>query len=264
MATDGRIEAQFTVPASTTISATTNAGGPTTVTLTAGTYYMSTFVAQLQADLIAQRTVTAGTWTVSLSTGANGTGKVTIAVTNGTFSITWTSTNARDILGFTADIAAQTSSTGASQARGVWIPDRPLKIKSTPNAAPKRSDKRGTVGPTGVVFSLVGNKWYEHVELLWRGVAKNRVWVGAETTTNQSWEKFMLDTQLNDGHSWFTVGSKIQIYDILGAKVGIYGNSGSGMAGWYMHNVDDINPMRSDEHWDGAWDITIPKITTDA
>ena len=55
MTFDGRIEAQFTVPASTTIEVTNNGGGPTTVTIAAGTYFMTTFVAYLQTALTAQR-----------------------------------------------------------------------------------------------------------------------------------------------------------------------------------------------------------------
>jgi hypothetical protein len=263
MATDGRIEAQFTIGVET-ISVTTNAGGPTVVTITAGTYYMTSFLVALQAALIAQRSVTAGTWAVSWSTGANATGKVTIAVTNGTYSIAWTSTTIRDLLGFTADVTAQTTSTGASQARGVWIPDRALWTRSTPSAAPRRTDKRGSQSPTGTVLSLIGNTRYQHDELRWVGVAKHRVWIGAETTTNQSWERFMLDTQLGAGLSFFAVGAKVQIYDTYGVLVGIYGNSGAGMAGWWMHGVDDINPQRTDENWDGAWTIEIPRLTTDA
>ena len=37
MTHNGWTEAQFTVPSAVTISATSNAGGPTTVTITAGT-----------------------------------------------------------------------------------------------------------------------------------------------------------------------------------------------------------------------------------
>lgn len=264
MTTDGRIEAQFTVPSATTISCATNAGGPTAVTITAGSYYLSTFVTQLQTDLNAQRTVTAGSWTVTYSTGASGTLKITIAVTNGSYSITWTSTDARDLLGFTANITSQTTSTGTNQARGVWGPDRPLTIKSSPNTAPRITDKRSTQSPTGVVLALKGNEFFRHEQIAWQGVAKNRVWIGAETTTNQSWEKFMLDTQLADGHAWFALNAKVQIFDIQGVKVGIYGNSGSGMAGWTMQGVDNIDPVRTDPTWDGAWTIEIPTITTDA
>jgi hypothetical protein len=112
MSFDGRWMAQIVVPAGVQVSATTNAGGPTTVNITAGTYAtLAAFLTQLQADLIAGRTVTAGTWTVSLSTGAGATGKVTIAVTNGTFSLTWIvgggTNDLRDLLGFTANIVGQ-------------------------------------------------------------------------------------------------------------------------------------------------------------
>ena len=88
MAFGGRLESFFTIPASTTVTATNATGGPTSVSLTAGSYSPTSYCAHLQARLIAVRT--GGTWTVTLSTGSAGTGLVTINCTDGAWALTFT------------------------------------------------------------------------------------------------------------------------------------------------------------------------------
>ncbi len=260
MTFDGRVEASFTVPASTTIAVTTNAGGPTTVTVAAGSYYMSDFVTYLQGALIAQRSVTTGTWVVSYSTGASGTGKITIAVTNGTYTITWTSTNLRDLLGFTATLTGTATNTGANQARGLWIPDCPINMDGDPAQAPRMTDLRTTQSPTGIVIGLVGNSFYRHKRIRWSHVEKVRTWIGSESTVNASWERFVVDTQFGLGHAWFTPVSLVQVYDLAGAKVGINANSGAGVSGWYMVGINSTELARSTENWTGMFSIEIPEL----
>lgn len=263
---DGRVEARFTVPASTTISVTTNAGGPTTVTLTAGSYFMSAFVAQLQADLIAQRSVSGGTWTVTLSTGASGTGQVTITATNGTWSISWTSTTLRDVLGFTANITGVTGAqTGTKQAKGVWIPDCPLFLDGIAQIAPKASDFRATVGPTGVQYSLVGNVLRRHRNLVWQAVPLAKIREGSAALANASLEQFLDDAQLQQGHAWFTAGSLMQIYNHNAIKLGLDANSGAGVGGWTwpaQAALDDLAKRLDSRGWDGLWTVTIPQVVS--
>ncbi len=264
MTFNGRVEAQFTIPSATTISVT--AGGVTNaVTVATGTYYMTSFVSYFAGALQAQRAPTGAVWTVTLSTGASGTGKITIDAADDTWSITWTSTTLRDLLGFAANISSVTSAqTGTNQARGVWIPDCPLAIDGDPSAAPTFTDKRTTTSPTGVTLGLVGNIRYQHSNVRWTHVARERVWIGAETTVNASWERFVLDTQLGQGLSFFSVCSKVQIYDSNGILVGIYGNSGSGMAGWSCIGIDSVNPTQPMPGFSGLWTVTIPELVTDA
>lgn len=261
MTYDGRIEGQFTLPAGTTISVTTNAG-TTAVAPTPGTYFLATFIPQLQADLIAQRPVTAGTWTVAYSTGPNGTGKVTIAVTNGVYSITWTSTTLRDLLGHTANIVAQATVTGADQARGLWIPDAPINLDGDPAQAPPVTDLRQTESPTGGMIGHKGTKKYRHKNVQYSHVARARVWNGSETTNNMSFEQFLQDVQWGEGIPWFTPTSLVQIYDLNGVKVGINANAGAGVAGWYMKGLDSLEPPKSITNFTGFLVITIPELVS--
>lgn len=214
MSAGGRIEALMTIPAGVSASVTNSGGGATTVTITAGTYYITTLAAHFQAQLIALRPPSTGTWAVTLSTGVSGTGKITIDCTDGvSWSITWTSTTLRDILGFTANITTVTTAqTGASQARGLWLPACPLNSDSDVKIAPRGSDHRNTVGPTGEVYGLVGNLFYRHKNLRYAYVPVHRAWTSKETTTNASWETFFHETQLGQNSSWFSVTSKVRIY----------------------------------------------------
>ena len=260
MTFDGRIEARFTVPASTTISVTNNGGGPTTVTLTAGTYYLTTLVAHLQTILTAQRAPSAGAWSVTLSTGSSGTGKVTIAMSAGTFSITWSSTTLRDLLGFDANISSEASSTGANQARGLWIPDCPPASDIPDHGqAPRVTDRHSTSGPTGIVISHTGNLKYRHPGWRYSHVERKRVWKGEEVIVNQSWERFLEDVAWGQGLSWFDGSALCQVYDLNGALVGVRANSGSGLAGWYLvgKGINSIIPKPTDEakQWNGRWRI---------
>ncbi len=259
----GQIEAAIVVPTSTTIAVTTNAGGPTTVTIAAATYVgITAFCTYLQSALIAQRSVSGGTWTVSVSTGASATGLVTIAVTNGTYSITWTSTNLRDCLGFTAgNIATQTTVTGASQARGLWIPDHPLRADTDIKQAPTENDMRACEGPTGLVTTLAGTDKYVLTGLLWERVAVNRIWIGEETTPNQSYERFYKDVVRGNGHAWFSPGNAVKIYD----HRGIYAGQNSTIASWKPVNVPPLAALKmSDGIWTGQWRVEWPRIVTAA
>lgn len=429
MTFSGRVEAKFTVPSATTVSATNSGGGPTVVTAAAGSYYhtaaggVSGFLATFQGNLNTTRAPTSGKWTVTLSTGASGTGQVTIDCTSGgtltktggvdgandaganittsltgdgfvemtaavasgstrvvvglapsntsagrdsgyyfelveagalwvrelgvdvgqvstwadgdvlrvrrtgatityekngavvytslatvsvglfgdfslknasseavgvrlydatngyqavtwanvtnvttsatTWSLAWTSTAPRDLLGFTADISAVSSpQTGTKQARGVWRADCPLTAAVTPKRAPMVTDLITTQGPTGVVLGQTGNSFYRQKSLAWTHVPVAQVWESDATTANASWEFFLKDTQFGQGLSWFSVSSPLQIYDHNSVLVGLDANSGAGVAGWQITGLDSIEPTQSVQDWDQRWRIEIPQLVS--
>ena len=263
----GRWEAFF-VATAVTLSATTNAGGPTTVTITAGTYTPTSFCAHLQSVLNAQRTVTAGAWTVTLSTGRNSTGLVTIAVTAGTFSISWTSTVLRDLLGFTANITTQASATATNQHVGLWLPDCPITLLGSPSRAHKQTDNRATESPDGLVITHGGTKKYQHKSLSYSHVLAGRTFEGDATTAGASLEQWLDDTQFNDGHSWFKRGAAFQVYwDNAGTDtlLGDDLNSGSGPEhGWafspVIADVHDVVSRPGD--WLGMWSVRFGRIVS--
>lgn len=263
--TIGYMASIFTVPASTTISVTTNAGGPTTVTIAAGTYRTGDFFGTLSSSLIAQRSVSGGTWDVSFSSGGSvgDTGLVTIGVTNGTFSITWTSTDLRDLLGFASDISSQTSVTGTKQHRGHWLPDCPLYLDSGDyQSAPRVTDLRQSATPTGLVYGHIGNVSYKHSGLRYSHVATDRIWTAQETAyggvANQSLERFLLDTQWAQGHAWFSPSSRVMTVAHSGSPLG------GSVLYWSLVGVGSMEDVvkRIDE-WDGRWSASFPQLSSD-
>lgn len=259
----GWVEGQFTTPAAVTLQATSNAGGPTLVTMTPGTYFHATFATAIAAALNAQRPVTAGAWTVTYSTT---TGKYTIGVTNGVCSITWVDSTWEQIVGFNANIAGVASATGALQARGLWIPDCPPSAAIPDLAqAPRPTDRRSTCSPRGLVISHKSTSKYLHPDFRWSHVARERVWIAYETTTNMSWEKFLQDIAWSEGLSWFSGSAFVRIYDTSGLLVGRSGNGGAGVTGWTMRGpgIDGLQPKPVIAEWGGLWRIDGIDLETD-
>jgi hypothetical protein len=173
--------------------------------------------------LTSTRPVTAGAWTITNTlANAGATPALTIAVTAGTFTITWTSTTLRDLLGFArrTAITAQTSATGTVCRRGVWQPDCPLTTMKRHRSAPLKTDMRQSRTPTGIVYANIGNERYQHDDVRWSHVPTNKVWRVDETVTNESLQQWLDDTQLGRGHAWFSVGSKCKLIAHDGNLVG--------------------------------------------
>jgi hypothetical protein len=250
----GRVEAAMTVPAGVTLSATNGAGGPTSFGITAGTYYPSTLVTQIQTQLNAARP---SGWTVTLSTGASGTSRVTINCSSTPFSITWTDTNLRDALGFAGNIAGvSTAQTGTAGARGLWLPDCPVTLDGDPGRAPLVTDLRTTASPTGAMLGFVGNTFYRHSQIRWTHVAKSRVFESQAVVSKTTWEWFMRETQFGLGLSWFGPLSAVNLYDLSDAAFGVDYVTG----GWKMVGVDRIEPRLSVAGWTQLYTIEIPSI----
>lgn len=260
----GHVMARFTVPASTTIDTTSTAGGSDTVTVPAGDYFIDadplgtdSLISTLQGTLQAVD----ASWLVTLSTGASGTGKVSISC-DGTWSITWTSTALRDLLGFTANISSATGTrTGTNHARGLWLPDCPLSLDGNYLGAPDVTDMRQTESPDGFTITHVGNRKYRHRNVRWSHVPGNKTWVASETTTHESLQRFLIDTQWGLGHSWFTPGSKCYIMTHSGQSVG-----NDGVDGWYLNglrSMEEVVTRVDGGGFDGLWRVAIPSITSD-
>lgn len=266
MTFDGRIEAQIVVPSGQFVTVTTNAGGPIAVTIIAGGYYPTAFCAHLSAQMSSQAPVTGGTWSVTLDAA---TGRVTIAVSAGTCTFAapfgMATDPLSDLLGFASAISGVASAVGASQMRGLWIPDRPIVVAdSDPRMAPVYTDLRQTRSPHGKVIGIGGgNAYHSHRRVFWEHVEKARVWEYSVSLARASWETFVADTQLGRGHTWFRPTSPVQIYDTGNVKVGIAANAGAGVSGWYMEGVTSVDPKRSIDHWTGAYTIEIPRLVAE-
>lgn len=258
---NGYVHAARTIPSGVTASVTTNAGGPTVVTLTPGSFRtVSLMLSSIMSDFDTQRPITGGSWQGGFElAGQNG--LVTIQTSNASlFSITWVDTNLRDILGFAADIVAQTSATATKQARGFWRPDCPIYIEGGRyRSAPRVSDEHQTVSPNGFTISHVGNMKYRHKGVQWSKCPNHKIWIIDEGTTCESLEQFLLDTQWRQGISWFSTGAKKAITAHDGNLVG------SGLNGWYWMGCRDMDAIvKRVSDWDGLWNVTIPKMETDS
>lgn len=261
----------MTVPTGgSAISVTNSGGGPTVVTVPAASYYLTaagTFaglLATLQAQLIASRPPAAGTWTVTMSVGPNGTGQVTIACTDGVnFAITWTDTNLRDILGFSVNLAGAASYVSPKQALGLWIPDCPLRMDGDIPRALKTTDTRTTTSPTGKLFAIKGNRMYRAKNLRWTKVPRSRTFEGSAVLANASCERFYDDVILSEGHSWFVPASPLQIYAVDSGALTRIG-ADKNISGWGVPDLFEFDPKcDSGDGWTGYWQITWPEIQSD-
>lgn len=263
----GRIEAFMTVPSGVTVSATNSGGGPTSVSLTAGSYTPTSFVAHLVARLNAVRTP--ANWTGSLSVGSSGTGLVTLNCT-GTWALTFTTAEVGTVLGFSGNIGSRSSAAiGTLNARGLWLPDCPATVEGDPDSAPLMTDIRSVESPYGSVTTYKNAQSYVHEGLRYSHVQRARVHRTAEATTYASLQSWIDDTQLANGHSWFSTGSPFLIYwDSNGSDraLGYELNAGAGPAnGWSFSppigKLQDHVKMVN-KPWLGMWSVELPRIVS--
>lgn len=216
---NGKLEGLITIPSSTTLSIT-DSGGSATATLTAGTYYWSSagstandFPAQLEADLSAAGA--GDTWAAAIDASENGTGKLTIQNTShNSWGIAWTSTSngtkVRDLCGFASNIvAASTAEVGDNQVELLWLPDGGIQTAHGDQVPVYETDATVAVNPAGNVYALYGQRRKVYpVEWL---CTRNKVHIQAETTTNESFEQFWLDSFLGEAN-YASVGNTMRLY----------------------------------------------------
>ncbi len=263
----GRLEAFFTVPSGATVSATSAGGGTDAVSLTAGNYTPTSFAAHLQARLIA---VNVAGWTVTVSTGSAGTGLVTIDCTSEPYALTFTTAAAGTVLGFTGNIASTSSaSVGTQNARGLWLPGCPMQIDGHPSRAPRVSDARSSVTPTGRSFTHVSSFRYRHRGLRWTHITPAQCFESAASTTYASLQQWVDDTQFAAGHSWFSPGSAFQAYWSnagTDALVGADLNTGTGPTyGWTIQPaLTSFEPTRTGQQgFLGFWTFEISELCSE-
>jgi len=219
--THGKLEGRITVPSGVTI-AIVDSGGAATCAITAGDYYLSTpgsgvneLIFQLQVDLTSSGA--GDVWAVSIDAGEDGSGKVTIDDTQmhsgGGWSITWTSTVLRDILGFAGDISGSTTAqTGSNHAKYLWIPDCPIiSPYGAGDDGTSETDARTVESPAGHVSVLYSQR-KTVLELSWEALSHAKTRIAGESTTGESFEQFFADVILGEDR-WATVpGGPIRVH----------------------------------------------------
>lgn len=260
--TRGKLEGRITVPASTTVTIV-DSNDPSTanVTLTAGTYYLSSadstandLLAQLAADFSAAGA--GDTWTFTISAGESGTGLVSINDTSHTsWDIDWTTTTngtyLRDILGFTGNITNQNgAATGSNHAKYLWLPDGPMMTPYGDAVPMRETDYRTVTSQAGHVSAVYGQRRAVY-SAKWR-VSRDLVHANEETTTGQSWEQFWLDCILGE-HNFATVGGPLRLYwdaDTDGTYVTVKPTE----------NVVDLDPAKLQDDFVGIYDIMLNRL----
>ncbi len=177
--------------------------GPATVTVPAGDYFWNSTasggsascLSTLASQLTSNGTL-GGTYTATMSDdNLAATGKVTLAASGvTTFSVSWSSTVLRDLLGWTGNISGAASYVAPEHAERLWLPPVVNDSPEFPIGAVgwQVSDYIATVAPSGYSKRLGYARRYRGV-IKYRQVYASKMWKRHEVTTNESLEKFWED-----------------------------------------------------------------------
>lgn len=267
MAKFGKVEGRITVPTGGwDVSLTDASGGPTTATIAAGTYYISSAGSGANdlpaAFAAAANAAMTQTWTCTTAAGENGTGKTTITATGGTLTISWTDTDLRDVLGFDGTEAASGGGgtmtiVSNDQARSLWLPNSGYQSLDGYDGSTWQghweTDLHHLESAAGDVWSVMGSK-KRILEILWPQVSKAKTWIAEEDTTNESFEKLFLDAICGEA-AWGTAGGPLRIYYDAADDASYYTYRYAG--------PPEFRPSQVREHWTGAWSVSLPRLVQD-
>jgi hypothetical protein len=172
------------------------------------------------ADLIAAMNTAAGvagsakTYTGSIASGEQGTGYVTISISSGTFSLTWTTTTLRDYLGWVGNLSAAGSYVSPSGCLGMFLPNCPIM---QPFALGDTGNKEGgisqTISPGGVTKTIKTTGRTRHPGITWSHITLARARQASESGGVRSWERFVRDCLRGDTSlAYFTPGADVKLF----------------------------------------------------
>lgn len=221
-----------------------------TVTVTAGTYTWATFLAELVTRLDA---AASGSYTVTLSDGVVGTGRATITATDpNDFSLTWTDTDLRDLLGYTATLSGGQIYVSPAHVKGMWLPDCFHLCSVQFNDEIDMSDMSVLETPDASNASyLTYNRKRVLPDLRYQTVTRQRARVAGELYANESFSQFWKDV-INDDQSYFRTG-KVRIFPDADTDATSYQY-------WVGKGMRDNRPVNVREGWQHLWNITIPRL----
>jgi len=258
----GRLEGRITFATAQQVEYADAGGGPVTVTVPAGSYYMTDLCEELETQVQNAGGLIGDGFSCRLSAGepsTNPTGRVTLActITSQPFTLTWTSTDLRDALGFTADISVATNSaTGTLHAKAVWLPSTLGKFSRHGDSDNGRivSDFRQTVGPTGTVHGLASSFYRVHDSIRWEGVPAAKAKEHHESTSGESFESFFRAVALGR-YSYIPVNTYVRL--IWNADVD--GTYAVGRLLW----PPSLDPEPMILGWTGRYTIALPPLVVE-
>lgn len=198
----------------------TDGDGAHTGTVAAGTYSPTTlhtaFIAQLNAQ-------SANAYTGSIANGEAASGAATFVNADADVTaVTWTSTDLRDALGFSAALPGTGTElgprtfTGLYGMRGLWLPDC---VRAGLYVSGDEGHLEGgptqTISPQGVVKTITRPTRTKCGPFRWTAVSLARARKYSEAAsggvTARSFERFIRDTMFAEV-SYFTPGGKVRLY----------------------------------------------------
>ncbi len=205
---------------------------------------------------------TGKTFTLTVADDSNDTGFVTIAVGSGTFTLTWTATDLRDLLGFTGTLTPTAASfTGTIGCLAVFLPTCPLIGPGMDYLinGHLRTDAKYQAGPTGTVSVWSGNSYRSFRRARFPMLDRNHAIDGASATVT-SWQKWIRETHLG-GLSYFPIANggiapTVRVYadatanTIMGTSNGIY----------RLVLPADQEMVQVAEGWTGLWSAEITEM----
>lgn len=207
-----RLGTKITVPSGGwSISVTEVPAATSTVTIPAGDYYMlqgaTGILATLEAQLNANATL-AGNYIVTCPyTTDTANGKVSISMFGGatSFTLTWTSTDLRDALGWTGNLTPTgVTFTSQGQAKYIFFPNCGRRATSPDITVAGQTmgmpefDYTASVSPSGSVATAVyGTRYRDQLE--WPSLKGYKTWKLLETTTNESFQTWLVDLMAMGG-----------------------------------------------------------------
>jgi hypothetical protein len=256
IATHGKLESRITIPTGnwTFTFSESGGGGTPTVTLTAAAeYYHSsttTIASAIKAAMDAA-SPNARTYTVTVSSGNGGTGKYTISVSSGTYSITWIATDLRNLLGFTANLSAVSTATGSNHAIGLWVPGVPHEQEfSSADQGHDEYDVASTESPDGTTVVTAYNR-RTVTQLQWTAVTDTKTRSITEATTNESWQNFYRNALAGE-QPGFTPGGPVRWHPDADTN---------GTFTTYKVPFDRRDaPQRVQQQWSGLYTVAIPRL----
>lgn len=255
--TNGRLEAQVTVPTGGwDLQCTDAGGGPTTVTLPAGNYYIggeradNGLVKSLEYEI---NIVMGAAWTVDIDDGEGGTGLVTIGCSGATCTVSWTDTDLANLLQLDNPLSGSTSYTASKQCGAIWLPDCPW---TAPNAFDGLwdgfhvSDKQEAVTASGHYYAVSGQRRTE-LSLSWSAISRTKTLVSSAANTNKSFETFWIDYIVGEGIG-ASVGGPIRFYPSA--------DSATFFGPYSVMGLQEFRPPQRRQDYIGRWDISLPQL----
>ncbi len=190
-----KLESRITVPSggwTVSVQEFTPNAGPVSVTIAgSGNYYLSSttaLLAQVASALTANGTL-AGTYACTVDSA---TGIVTLSATGvTTFNVTWTSTDARDALGFGGNLTGALSYATTKSSPHIWIPNTPRGMGrgSSSSYGAQYQDATVTMSPDGTT-KFLGYSTRHADTLRFASLTGQKTLTASESVVNESLQTF--------------------------------------------------------------------------